>query len=252
MAGLLDSGESLIRRRPYRHPHHGVSAAGMIGGGSNPSPGEVSLAHLGVLFLDEMAEFPRSVLEGLRQPMEDGEVSIVRAAAHVSYPASFTLLAAVNPCPCGYLGHPRRECKCTDKMIRKYRARISGPILDRIDLHVHVPAVEVEKLTSLPVGQSSSKEIRDQVVAARKLQEMRFKEAGIYTNSQMGNKHVKKFCQLEGEAQRILKLAVEKFDLSARSYFRLIKVARTIADLAKSESILPTHMAEALQYRQIS
>lgn len=252
VAGLLDSGESLVRRRPYRHPHHGVSAAGMIGGGSNPSPGEVSLAHLGVLFLDEMAEFPRSVLEGLRQPMEDGEVSIVRAAAHVSYPASFALLAAVNPCPCGYLGHPRRECKCTDKMIRKYRARISGPILDRIDLHVHVPAVEVEKLTNSPVGQLSSKVIRDQVVEARKRQETRFKGAGIYTNSQMGNKHIKKFCQLEGEAQRILKLAVEKFDLSARSYFRLIKVARTIADLAKSESILPPHMAEALQYRQIS
>ena len=152
VAGLLDSGESLVRRRPYRHPHHGVSPAGMVGGGSNPLPGEVSLSHLGVLFLDEMAEFPRSVLESLRQPMEDGTVSIVRAAAHVSYPASFTLLAAVNPCPCGYLGHPRRECKCTDKMIRKYRSRISGPILDRIDLHVHVPAVEIEKLDSSAVG----------------------------------------------------------------------------------------------------
>ena len=258
VAGLLDSGESLVRRRPYRHPHHGVSPAGMVGGGSNPLPGEVSLSHLGVLFLDEMAEFPRSVLESLRQPMEDGTVSIVRAAAHVSYPASFTLLAAVNPCPCGYLGHPRRECKCTDKMVRKYRSRISGPILDRIDLHVHVPAVEVEKLSIAPAdapplnlrGGGGSYDIRNQVILARKIQEIRFKNEKIYTNSQMGNKHVKKYCQLEPDTQRILKLAVEKFDLSARSYYRLIKVARTIADLENSESILVNHMAEALQYRQ--
>lgn len=247
VAGLLEAGESLLRRRPFRSPHHGVSAAGIIGGGSNPQPGEVSLSHLGVLFLDEMAEFPRSVLESLRQPMEDGTVSIVRAAAHVSYPASFTLLAAVNPCPCGYLGHPRRECKCTDKMIRKYRARISGPILDRIDLHVTVPAVEVEKLDG--VSSDSSHNIRSQVIATRKLQRERFSGDGIYTNAQMRNKQVKKYCVLDPEAQRILKLAVEKFDLSARAYFRLIKVARTIADLGLSENILPLHMAEALQYR---
>lgn len=258
VSGLLDSGESLIRRRPYRHPHHGISAPGMVGGGSNPLPGEVSLSHLGILFLDEMAEFPRSVLESLRQPMEDGTVSIVRAAAHVSYPASFTLLAAVNPCPCGYLGHPRRECKCTDKMIRKYRSRISGPILDRIDLHVRVPAVDVEKLSITPAdapplklrGGGGSYEIRNQVINARKIQEARFKDEKIYTNSQMGNKHVKKYCQVTPEANRILKLAVEKFDLSARSYFRLIKVARTIADLENSQEILVAHMAEALQYRQ--
>lgn len=252
VAGLLDSGESLVRRRPYRHPHHGVSPAGMIGGGSNPLPGEVSLAHLGVLFLDEMAEFPRSVLESLRQPMEDGTVSIVRAAAHVSYPASFTLLAAVNPCPCGYLGHPRRECKCTDKMIRKYRSRISGPILDRIDLHVHVPAVEVEKLsTEIPNSKSqNSNEIRNLVIQSRKIQEQRFVDDKIYSNSQMGNKHVKKYCRLEPEVERILRLAVEKFDLSARSYFRIIKVSRTIADLDASETIKVHHMAEALQYRQ--
>lgn len=252
VAGLLDSGESLVRRRPYRHPHHGISPAGMVGGGSNPMPGEVSLSHLGILFLDEMAEFPRSVLESLRQPMEDGTVSIVRAAAHVSYPASFTLLAAVNPCPCGYLGHPRRECKCTDKMIRKYRSRISGPILDRIDLHVRVPAVEIEKLsTQAPNPKSQdSNQIRNLVINARKIQEARFKDEKIYTNSQMGNKHVKKYCQVTPEANRILKLAVEKFDLSARSYFRLIKVARTIADLENSQEILVAHMAEALQYRQ--
>lgn len=251
VVGMLDAGESLLRRRPFRSPHHGISAAGIIGGGTNPLPGEVSLAHLGVLFLDEMAEFPRNVLESLRQPMEDGVVSIVRVAGHVSYPASFTLLAAVNPCPCGYLGHPKRECKCTEKMIRKYRGRISGPILDRIDLHVRVPAVETEKLTSSSVNQLSSQVAREQVMRARKIQELRFKNQGIYTNAQMKNKLVKQFCKLDGETERLLRLAVEKYDLSARSYFRLIKVARTIADLADRADIAVSDMAEALQYRQI-
>ena len=253
VSGLLDPGESLLRRRPFRSPHHGISAAGMVGGGTNPMPGEVSLAHLGVLFLDEMAEFPRSVLESMRQPIEDGMVGIVRAAAHVEYPASFTLLAAVNPCPCGYLGHPRRACKCTDKMIRKYRARISGPILDRIDLHVQVPVVEIEKLAQNSKFKSqNSKEIRNLVVGARRSQEKRFGGDGIYTNSQMRNKHVRKYCKLDGEVERLLRMAVEKFDLSARGYFRLIKVARTIADLENSENIAAKHMAEALQYKQLA
>lgn len=271
VAGMLTPGSTLVRRRPFRSPHHGVSAAGMVGGGSNPTPGEVSLAHLGVLFLDEMPEFGRSVLESLRQPMEDGRVQIVRAAAHVDYPASFTLLAAVNPCPCGYLNHPKRECKCTGKMIAKYRSRISGPILDRIDLHVQVPAVEIDKLTlghpeqsegsskanktsldSSPPAQNDSNNIRKRVVMARKVQENRFTTDGLYTNSQMSNKHVKKYCKLDVDTERILKLAVEKWDLSARSYFRIIKVARTIADLDGSENILQKHMAEALQYRQMS
>lgn len=249
VAGLLPSGASLMWRRPFRSPHHGVSPAGIIGGGSNPLPGEVSLAHLGVLFLDEMAEFPRSVLESLRQPMEDGVVSIVRVGAHVSYPASFTLLSAVNPCPCGYLGHPKRACICSDKQVRKYRSRLSGPIIDRIDLHVLVPAVETEKLSGTQGNAENSKTMRELVLKARAVQEKRFKNDGFYTNSQMKNKHVKKYCQMDGQTQRILKLAVESYDLSARAYFRLIKVARTIADLGGFANITVTHMAEALQYR---
>lgn len=251
VAGLLPAGASLVKRRPFRSPHHGVSAAGVIGGGSNPMPGEVSLAHLGVLFLDEMAEFPRSVLESLRQPMEDGIVSIVRVGAHVSYPASFTLLAAMNPCPCGYLGHPKRACKCSEKQVRKYRSRLSGPILDRIDLHVTVPSVETEKLSGDAGDRMDSKAMRANVMKARAIQEKRFAGGGIYTNSQMRNKHVKNYCRLDGETHRILKLAVEAYDLSARGYFRLIKVARTIADLAGASDITVPHMAEALQYRSV-
>lgn len=255
IAGLLSSGEAVVRKRPFRSPHHGVSASGLIGGGSNPLPGEVSLAHLGVLFLDEMPEFPRSVLESLRQPMEDGVVEIVRVAGHVKYPASFTLVAAINPCPCGYLNHPRRECKCTDKQIAKYRHRISGPILDRIDLTVPVSVVEVEKLqvtsNRLPVNQLDTEQAKQQVIRARKIQEERFRDLSIYTNSQMRNKEVKQLAKLRPEAENVLRLAAEKYDLSARSYFRLIKVARTIADIEGEEKILSQHVAEALQYKQI-
>jgi magnesium chelatase family protein len=255
IAGLLKPGEAVVQKRPFRSPHHGVSAAGLIGGGSNPLPGEVSLAHLGVLFLDEMPEFPRGVLESLRQPMEDGVIEIVRAAGHVKYPASFTLVAAINPCPCGFLGHPRRECKCTDKQIEKYKHRMSGPILDRIDLMVQVSVVEVEKLqvTGEPrTGDSmNSNTAKERVMAARKMQEMRFMGLSIYTNSQMRNKEVKGKAKLTKEAENILKLAAEKYDFSGRSYFRLIKVARTIADLEGAEKIEVPHMAEALQYKQI-
>lgn len=255
VSGLLPDGASLMTKRPFRSPHHGTSNAGMVGGGSNPLPGEVSLAHLGVLFLDEMPEFPRTVLESLRQPMENGTVEIVRVAGHVKYPASFTLIAAINPCPCGYLGHPKRECKCSDKQITKYRHRISGPILDRVDLFVTVSTVETEKLsiTEKHSGNHvSSKSAKEQVLSARKIQEKRFKDAkrNIYTNSQMRNIDVKKYCHLTTEAENILKMATDRFDLSARAYFRLIKVARTIADLENSIDILPSHMAESLQYKQ--
>jgi magnesium chelatase family protein len=254
ISGLLPPGVALIKKRSFRSPHHGVSAAGIIGGGTNPVPGEVSLAHLGVLFLDEMPEFPRSVLESLRQPMEDGTVEIVRVAGHVRYPASFTLIAAINPCPCGYLGHPRRECKCTEKQIAKYRHRISGPILDRIDLTVMVAPVEVEKLsvTSEHAGNSlTSKEAKKAVIRARAVQSKRFAGTPLYTNSQMHNREVKVYCHLTPEAENFLKLAAEKYDFSARSYMRLIKVARTIADLADEKTILPVHMAEAIQYKQL-
>ncbi|MBI2029634.1 YifB family Mg chelatase-like AAA ATPase [Candidatus Gottesmanbacteria bacterium] len=254
ISGLLTPGEALLRKRPFRSPHHGVSSAGLIGGGSNPLPGEVSLAHLGVLFLDEMPEFTRSVLESLRQPMEDGVIEIVRAAGHVKYPASFTLISAINPCPCGYLGHPKKECKCTDKQIAKYRHRISGPILDRIDLTVSVSAVEVEKLSLTNQNQANrltSIQAKEQVVKARKIQSKRFAGLKIYTNSQMRNKEVKKYCMLTADSENLLKVAADKYNFSARSYYRLIKSSRTIADLESSEKILPVHMAEALQYRQI-
>lgn len=255
VSGLLSPGQSLVTKRPFRAPHHGISSAGMVGGGTNPLPGEVSLAHLGVLFLDEMPEFPRGVLEGLRQPMEDGNVEIVRVAGHVKYPASFTLIAAINPCPCGYLGHPKRECKCSDKQITKYRHRISGPILDRVDLFVPVASIETEKLSlnsQNSDGRISTMQAKEQVVRARKIQEDRFKgeKRSLYTNSQMRNSDVKKYCLLTPEAENLLKLATVKFDFSARSYFRLIKVARTIADLENSLKILPLHMAESLQYKQ--
>jgi len=249
-AGLMTAGEAVVRRRPFRSPHHSTSMAGLIGGGSRPVPGEVSLAHLGVLFLDEMAEFPRSVLESMRQPMEDGKVEISRVAGRVEYPASFQLVAAVNPCPCGYLGHPTKECKCSMREIEKYKRRISGPILDRIDLHINVPAVETEKILGTVEKGEGSKEIREKVMKARQKQSERLLVFGIFCNSQMKNKQVKEFCRLDIDGVHILRLAMEKFDLSARSYFRVLKVARTIADLEGSEAISAGHLGEALQYRE--
>ena len=249
-AGLMQPGEAVIRRRPFRSPHHSTSMAGLIGGGSRPVPGEVSLAHLGVLFLDEMAEFPRSVLEAMRQPLEDGKIEISRAMGRVSYPASFQLVAAVNPCPCGYLDHPTHECKCTVRDVARYKRRISGPILDRIDLHVNVPAVDAEKIIGSVAKGESSMVIRERVMKARSIQNERFAKTGIFCNSQMKNKQVKEFCRIDVGGVRILRLSMEKFDLSARAYYRVLKVARTIADLEASADILSVHLAEALQYRE--
>mgnify|MGYP001600527746 CR=1 FL=1 len=256
-AGLLEAGEAVVRRRPFRSPHHSTSMAGLIGGGSKPMPGEVSLAHLGVLFLDEMAEFPRYVLEAMRQPMEDGKVEVVRVAGRVKYPACFQLVAAVNPCPCGYLGDPKKECKCGERSIEKYKRRISGPILDRIDLHISVPAVETEKIVGvIPKGENSMA-IRERVVAARDIQLARLSKMGMYCNAQMKNKQVKEFCGLDADGIAILKLAMVKFELSARAYYRILKVARTIADLDPAlregqggGSISSAHLSEALQYRE--
>lgn len=257
VSGLMEAGGALVRRRPFRSPHHTTSMIGLIGGGTNPMPGEVSLAHLGVLFLDEMPEFSRSVLEVLRQPMEDGKVAITRASGRVEYPASFMLMASANPCPCGYLNHPSRDCQCGERNIAKYRRRVSGPILDRIDLHVWVDPVEVSKLTSTEkkeLGMSnieSSKEIREKVVRAREIQSARFKKVkGMYTNAQMGNKQVKQYCQLSAAVSEFLNIAAKKFDLSARAYFKVIKVARTIADLEASPEMEVKHIAEAVQYRE--
>ena len=250
--GLLSPGEAIIRVRPFRFPHHSTSLVGLIGGGSKPLPGEISLAHLGVMFLDEMAEFPRSVLEAMRQPMEDGKVVVSRAAGRVEYPANFMLVAAVNPCPCGFLNHPKKECKCTIREIERYKRRISGPILDRIDLHVNVPAVETEKLAEdneFKMPEKSSI-VRSRVIKARDIQTDRFEnENDLYTNSQMKNKQVKLYCKLDADGVRLMKMAVDKHDLSARGYFRILKVARTIADLAGEKDIKVDHLAEALQYR---
>ena len=251
-AGLVGPGEAIIRRRPYRSPHHPTSLPGLIGGGSHPIPGEISLAHLGVLFLDEMAEFSRNILEALRQPLEDGVVVISRAAERIGFPAQFMLVAAVNPCPCGYLGHPRKECRCSLREVGRYRRKISGPILDRIDLCVNVPAVEVEKLveSSGVAKRQTSAEVRKEIEVARLIQNDRLKQSGMFTNAQMKNKQVKQFGLMTPEAEKLLALAVAKYDLSARSYFRLIKVGRTIADLARAEKVEANHIAEALQFRE--
>jgi len=251
-AGRIPAGGSLIQTPPFRSPHHTASLVGLIGGGVRPQPGEISLAHRGVLFLDEFNEFPRSVLEAMRQPLEDGYLTISRSKERVRYPARFMLVASANPCPCGYLNHPKKQCLCSARVIRKYQKRISGPILDRIDLHVDVPPVDLEELAENQKASQfleSSKIIRERVVRARKIQNLRFIGDSIYTNAEMKNPQIKKYCKLSKEVEQILQQASAKFQLSARSYLKMIKVARTIADLEGTPEIEVSHMAEALQYR---
>ena len=247
IAGLLDSNKSLVTTRPFRSPHHSASYVGLLGGGNNIRPGEISLAHRGVLFLDEVAEFPRQSLESLRQPLEDRRITISRASGSISLPAQFILLAAQNPCPCGFLGDKKRNCACMPGQIAKYKRRISGPFLDRIDIYLEVPAVEVDKLSS-DLKTESSLEIRKRVTAARKIQLQRFK-GRIFTNSEMGNSDIKEHCTLTQEGLDLLKMAVSSLNLSARGYHRVLKLSRTIADLAALENIQAEHVAEALQYR---
>ncbi len=247
IAGLLESNRSLITTRPFRSPHHSASYVGLLGGGNSIRPGEISLAHRGVLFLDEVAEFPRQSLESLRQPLEDRHITISRASGSVYLPAQFILVAAQNPCPCGFLGDIKRNCSCMPGAIAKYKRKISGPFLDRVDIYLEVPPVEVEKL-SVDLKVESSAEIRKRIVAARKLQEKRFK-GKIITNSEMGNKEIKECCTLTQESLDLLKMAISSLNLSARGYHRVLKLSRTIADLAGMESIQAEHIAEALQYR---
>ncbi|MFW6334501.1 MAG: YifB family Mg chelatase-like AAA ATPase [Desulfosalsimonas sp.] len=250
VAGMLEKDQALVAKRPFRAPHHTVSYAGLIGGGSVPRPGEVSLAHNGVLFLDELPEFKKSVLEVLRQPMEQGRVVISRASVSVSYPSDFTLIAALNPCPCGYCSDPVRQCRCTTAQISKYRSRLSGPLLDRIDIHVEVPAVAYGELFS--GGQTeSSADIRSRVTAARSIQERRFWRAGVKTNAAMKSRHIKQYCSLDAESGRILERAAERLGLSARACHRVLKIARTVADLDGGQSIRPDHILEAVGYRSL-
>ncbi|MBU1136931.1 YifB family Mg chelatase-like AAA ATPase [Patescibacteria group bacterium] len=252
-SGNISPGGSVIKKRAFRAPHHSASMVGLVGGGSNLAPGEISLAHRGVLFLDEFNEFSRSVLEALRQPLEDGFITISRATGRVKYPAKFILVASANPCACGYLNHPRKECLCGPREIARYRKKISGPILDRIDLQVETPAVDIDELkTDRKAARflELSETIRERVAAARKIQEKRFSGENIFTNAEMKNKEIKKYCPLPEEIEAVLVRAAKSLQLSARSYYKLIKIARTIADLAGSEKIEVAHMAEALQYRQ--
>lgn len=249
ISGLLSPEEPLMTKRPYRAVHHTASAVGIIGGGSNPKPGEITLAHRGVLFLDEMVEFPRQVLEVLRQPLEDGEVTISRSKNSIKYPCNFILLGAMNPCPCGYLGDREKQCTCTDVQIQRYRARLSGPLLDRIDLIIEVPRLTTEELVNTKSDSEPSAKIRERVIKARKLQAKRYESEGILTNSELSAKMIKKYCTLDEKSKQILKMAAQKYQLSGRKYNRILKIARTIADLAESENIRVEHITQALQYR---
>ena len=252
ICGLLSSNKPLMTQRPFRPVHHKASAVGIIGGGSTPKPGEITLAHRGVLFLDEMVEFPRDVLEVLRQPLEDGEIVISRAKSSVKYPAKFMLLGAMNPCPCGYLGAKEKQCTCSDFQINRYLSKLSGPLLDRIDLHIDVPRLTSKELIDNSSHEESSISIRKRVMSARKIQAERYKDEGILTNSELTAKLIKKYCQIDNESASLMKVAIAKYQLSGRSYDRILKIARTIADLDCSENIKQSHLMQALQYRMFN
>ncbi|HWR72160.1 MAG TPA: ATP-binding protein, partial [Nitrospirota bacterium] len=248
--GLLRQGQPLIATRPYRSPHHTISDAGLIGGGQVPKPGEVSLSHNGVLFLDELPEFKRNVLEALRQPLEDGMVTISRALTSLTYPASLMLVAAMNPCKCGFHGDPLHQCLCTPHQIQSYRSRVSGPLMDRIDIHIEVPAIKFSEISSDAAGEPSTS-IRDRVTRARRSQQERFNGDGIFANAHMKPRHIRKHCRIDQDSHRLMEAAMNKLGLSARAYNRVLKVARTIADLEGSEKIASHHISEAIQYRSL-
>ncbi len=248
--GIMPRGQGLITRRPFRCPHHTISDAGLIGGGVIPKPGEVSLAHNGVLFLDEMPEFRKNVLEVLRQPMETGIVTISRANSTVTYPANFILVGAMNPCPCGFFGDEKRECTCSYREIQRYRAKISGPLMDRIDIHIDVPSVPFKDLTGIGGGESSA-DIHQRVLAAKRIQEKRFHKTKIHSNAMMNTRQIRRFCEIDDRSNSLLEKAMDKFGLSARALSRILKISRTIADLAGAGIIETAHVAEAIQYRTL-
>lgn len=250
VAGLLDREEFLIGSRPFRAPHHTVSDAGLIGGGQNPRPGEISLAHHGVLFLDEFPEFRKNALEALRQPLESGSVTVTRASMTASFPARFMLVAAMNPCPCGYHGDPNHPCRCLPRQIRQYQARLSGPLLDRIDIHILVPSVKYRELTG-PYSGESSEVIAERVLRARKKQQGRMDGNGMLCNARLSDRQISEFCTLDEDSHRLLEMAMERLGLSARAFTRILKVSRTIADLEDCEAISSRHVAEAIQYRSL-
>jgi magnesium chelatase family protein len=251
VAGQLSTMDSLMTVRPFRSPHHTISDAAMVGGGANPQPGEISLAHHGVLFLDELPEFRRSVLEVMRQPLEERKITISRAKISVDYPASFMLIASMNPCPCGYYNHPEKECICSPAQVHKYLSRVSGPLLDRIDLHIEVTPVNFNELSS-HVRSESSALVRQRVVQARERQSLRFHQSSeVHCNAQMADKAVREICSISVEGQTLLKTAMDRLGLSARAYNRILKVSRTIADLDQSDTIETEHLAEAIQYRSL-
>ena len=249
ISGLLDRSKPLITSRPFRSPHHSASAVGIIGGGSNPKPGEITLAHRGVLFLDEIVEFPRKTLEVLRQPLEDNIITISRAQTSIQYPANFILLGAMNPCPCGFLGDNKKQCTCSEYQINRYRSRLSGPLLDRIDIQIKIQRLDENELLDNKQNSENSHEIRKRVIKARKIQLERYKNEGILTNSELSPKLIKKYCKIDETTKQFLKNAINSFNLSARAFDRILKISRTIADLDEKEDISTSHIAQALQLR---